>query len=184
MTLQAATGTVLADAPVTDLQPAGRIISPDELTGNIGAMVTLPVPGLMFANSTFTYGDVNGQLLFSDNPESITGEGIAYRDRVSGYARVYVYHANAEVQPKYFLTWLINRSDEPVTVRVFREAIGGPGVDYGFIGHPFRKDFPISGHVEMRYDAEQKRVIYQPVSIEPREITPRVVREEGYGIER
>ncbi|HLV28494.1 MAG TPA: NADH-quinone oxidoreductase subunit C [Burkholderiaceae bacterium] len=56
--------------------------------------------------------------------------------------------------------------------------------DYGFIGHPFRKDFPISGHVEMRYDTEQKRVIYQPVSIEPREITPRVVREEGYGIER
>jgi len=56
--------------------------------------------------------------------------------------------------------------------------------DYGFIGHPFRKDFPVSGHVEMRYDAEQKRVIYQPVSIEPREITPRVVREEGYGIER
>src|SRR5690606_592813 len=56
--------------------------------------------------------------------------------------------------------------------------------DYGFIGHPFRKDFPISGPVEMRYDTEQKRVIYQPVSIEPREITPRVVREEGYGIER
>ncbi len=56
--------------------------------------------------------------------------------------------------------------------------------DYGFIGHPFRKDFPISGHVEMRYDPEQKRVVYQPVSIEPREITPRVVREEGYGIER
>jgi len=56
--------------------------------------------------------------------------------------------------------------------------------DYGFIGYPFRKDFPISGHVEMRYDTEQKRVIYQPVSIEPREITPRVVREEGYGIER
>jgi NADH-quinone oxidoreductase subunit C len=56
--------------------------------------------------------------------------------------------------------------------------------DYGFIGHPFRKDFPVSGYVEMRYDAEQKRVVYQPVSIEPREITPRVVREEGYGIER
>src|SRR5690606_31244049 len=56
--------------------------------------------------------------------------------------------------------------------------------DYGFIGHPFRKDFPISGHVEMRYDAEQKRVIYQPVTIEPREITPRVVRDDGYGIER
>lgn len=56
--------------------------------------------------------------------------------------------------------------------------------DYGFIGHPFRKDFPISGHVEMRYDAEQKRVIYQPVTIEPREITPRVVREDHYGIER
>ena len=53
--------------------------------------------------------------------------------------------------------------------------------DYGFIGHPFRKDFPISGYVEMRYDDEQKRVIYQPVSIEPREIVPRVVREEGYG---
>lgn len=53
--------------------------------------------------------------------------------------------------------------------------------DYGFVGHPFRKDFPVSGHVEMRYDEEQKRVIYQPVTIEPREITPRVVREENYG---
>ena len=53
--------------------------------------------------------------------------------------------------------------------------------DYGFVGHPFRKDFPISGHVEMRYDPEQKRVVYQPVSIEPREVTPRVVREEHYG---
>jgi NADH-quinone oxidoreductase subunit C len=53
--------------------------------------------------------------------------------------------------------------------------------DYGFIGHPFRKDFPISGYVEMRYDPDQKRVIYQPVSIEPREITPRIVREESYG---
>ncbi|AYQ28993.1 MULTISPECIES: NADH-quinone oxidoreductase subunit C [unclassified Polaromonas] len=53
--------------------------------------------------------------------------------------------------------------------------------DYGFIGHPFRKDFPTSGHVEMRYDSEQKRVIYQPVTIEPREITPRVIREDNYG---
>jgi NADH-quinone oxidoreductase subunit C len=53
--------------------------------------------------------------------------------------------------------------------------------DYGFVGHPFRKDFPISGHVEMRYDPEQRRVIYQPVTIEPREIVPRVIREEGYG---
>jgi NADH-quinone oxidoreductase subunit C len=53
--------------------------------------------------------------------------------------------------------------------------------DYGFIGHPMRKDFPVSGHVEMRYDAESKRVIYQPVTIEPREITPRIVREENYG---
>ena len=53
--------------------------------------------------------------------------------------------------------------------------------DYGFIGHPMRKDFPVSGHVEMRYDPEKKRVIYQPVSIEPREIVPRVVREDQYG---
>ena len=53
--------------------------------------------------------------------------------------------------------------------------------DYGFIGHPMRKDFPVEGHVEMRYDAESKRVIYQPVSIEPREITPRIVREDNYG---
>jgi len=52
--------------------------------------------------------------------------------------------------------------------------------DYGFIGHPFRKDFPLSGHVEVRYDPEQGRVIYQPVSIEPREITPRIIREEQY----
>ncbi len=52
--------------------------------------------------------------------------------------------------------------------------------DYGFVGHPFRKDFPLSGHVEMRYDPEQKRVIYQPVTIEPREITPRIIREENY----
>jgi len=54
--------------------------------------------------------------------------------------------------------------------------------DYGFIGHPFRKDFPVSGYVEMRYDPEQKRVIYQPVTVEPREITPRVIREEKYGM--
>ena len=53
--------------------------------------------------------------------------------------------------------------------------------DYGFIGHPFRKDFPIYGYVEMRYDPEQQRVIYQPVTIEPREVTPRIVREESYG---
>jgi NADH-quinone oxidoreductase subunit C len=53
--------------------------------------------------------------------------------------------------------------------------------DYGFIGHPFRKDFPTTGHVEMRYDAEQKRVVYQPVTIETREITPRIIREDNYG---
>jgi NADH-quinone oxidoreductase subunit C len=53
--------------------------------------------------------------------------------------------------------------------------------DYGFIGHPMRKDFPVTGHVEMRYDPEQRRVVYQPITIEPREITPRVVREENYG---
>jgi NADH-quinone oxidoreductase subunit C len=53
--------------------------------------------------------------------------------------------------------------------------------DYGFIGHPFRKDFPLSGHVEMRYDSEQSRVVYQPVTIEPRENTPRIIREEHYG---
>ena len=53
--------------------------------------------------------------------------------------------------------------------------------DYGFVGHPFRKDFPVMGYVEMRYDPEQKRVIYQPVTIEPREIVPRVIREDTYG---
>ena len=53
--------------------------------------------------------------------------------------------------------------------------------DYGFIGHPFRKDFPLSGHVEMRYDAQRQRVVYEPVTIEPREITPRVIREDNYG---
>jgi NADH-quinone oxidoreductase subunit C len=53
--------------------------------------------------------------------------------------------------------------------------------DYGFVGHPFRKDFPTSGHVEMRYDAEQGRVVYQPVTIETREITPRIIREDNYG---
>jgi NADH-quinone oxidoreductase subunit C len=55
--------------------------------------------------------------------------------------------------------------------------------DYGFVGHPFRKDFPISGYVEMRYDPEQARVVYQPVTIEPREITPRIVREDNYADE-
>ncbi len=53
--------------------------------------------------------------------------------------------------------------------------------DYGFIGHPFRKDFPTEGYVEMRYDAERQRVIYQPVTIEPREVTPRIIREDKYG---
>jgi NADH-quinone oxidoreductase subunit C len=56
--------------------------------------------------------------------------------------------------------------------------------DYGFIGHPFRKDYPLSGHVEMRYDPEQKRVIYQPVTIDPREVTPRIVRVERYAEDR
>jgi NADH-quinone oxidoreductase subunit C len=55
--------------------------------------------------------------------------------------------------------------------------------DYGFVGHPFRKDFPLSGHVEMRYDPEQKRVVYQPVTIDPREVTPRIVREPNYAEE-
>ena len=53
--------------------------------------------------------------------------------------------------------------------------------DYGFVGHPLRKDFPVSGHVEMRYDPVEKRVVYQPVTIEPREIVPRVIREDSYG---
>ena len=53
--------------------------------------------------------------------------------------------------------------------------------DYGFVGNPFRKDFPLSGNVEMRYDPEQQRVVYQPVTVEPREVTPRIVREETYG---
>jgi NADH-quinone oxidoreductase subunit C len=53
--------------------------------------------------------------------------------------------------------------------------------DYGFVGHPLRKDFPVSGYVEMRYDPERQRVVYEPVSIEPREITPRVIREPHYG---
>ncbi len=53
--------------------------------------------------------------------------------------------------------------------------------DYGFVGNPFRKDFPLSGHVEMRYDPEQQRVVYQPVSIEPRVVTPRINREENFG---
>ena len=56
--------------------------------------------------------------------------------------------------------------------------------DYGFIGHPFRKDFPLSGNVEMRYDPDQQRVIYQPVTIEPREVVPRVIREEHYADDR
>jgi NADH-quinone oxidoreductase subunit C len=56
--------------------------------------------------------------------------------------------------------------------------------DYGFVGHPFRKDFPLSGYVEMRYDPEQKRVIYQPVTIDPREVTPRIVREKHYAEEK
>ena len=56
--------------------------------------------------------------------------------------------------------------------------------DYGFIGHPFRKDFPLTGHVEMRYDPDKGRVVYQPVSIEPRVLVPRVIREEGYGGEK
>jgi NADH-quinone oxidoreductase subunit C len=55
--------------------------------------------------------------------------------------------------------------------------------DYGFIGHPFRKDFPLSGQVEMRYDPVRRRVIYQPVTIPAREVTPRIVREDEYGRE-
>ncbi len=56
--------------------------------------------------------------------------------------------------------------------------------DYGFIGHPFRKDFPLSGHVEMRYDPDKGRVVYQPVTIEPRVLVPRVIRESGASTEQ
>ena len=106
--------------------------------------------------------------------------------------RVRVFLPNDEfpVIPSLFSVW--------PTVNWFeREAFGLYGIvfeghpdlrriltDYGFIGHPFRKDFPISGYVEMRYDPEQKRVVYQPVTIEPREIIPRVVREDDYGVGR
>ena len=65
-------------------------------------------------------------------------------------------------------------------IRVMFDEITRLLTDYGFVGHPFRKDFPTSGYVEMRYDPEQKRVIYQPVTIDPREVTPRIVREDHY----
>ncbi len=53
--------------------------------------------------------------------------------------------------------------------------------DYGFIGHPFRKDFPLTGYVEMRYDPDKARVVYEPVTIEPRTLVPRVIREDSFG---
>ena len=85
-----------------------------------------------------------------------------------------------------FIVGAASAVDAPVRLSFVSELVGHDDLrriltDYGFIGHPFRKDFPLSGHVEMRYDAERQRVVYEPVSIEPREITPRVIREDNYG---
>ncbi|MGZ5115886.1 MAG: NADH-quinone oxidoreductase subunit C [Burkholderiales bacterium] len=124
---------------------------------------------------------------------------------VNGKRYAVVYHLLSQVHNRRLRLRLFARDDEmPVVDSVIdiwpcanwleREAFdlfgiifsGHPDLrrlltDYGFIGHPFRKDFPLSGNVEMRYDPDQQRVIYQPVTIEPREITPRIVREEHYG---
>ena len=127
--------------------------------------------------------------------------GVDYPDRAERFEVVYcllsltrnhrlhVHVATDEVQPIPTVTGVW-----PVAGWLEREVFDMYGVlfagnrdlrriltDYGFIGHPFRKDFPVSGYVEMTYDAEQKRVVYQPVTIEPRENVPRVIREETYG---
>lgn len=117
------------------------LIRPSELQGNIGAMVVLPVPGMGFVSEDATFRDEVGQLIFSDNPEYIKGEGVGYRGTASGKVRVYTYHANADTRAKYFPTWLINRGTQPVTVRVVREALDGPGVDYGYIGQTVLQDY-------------------------------------------
>jgi len=100
--------------------------------------------------------------------------------------RVFCPDDEMPVLPSLADTWPSSNWFEREAFDLFGIIFGGHAdlrrilTDYGFIGHPFRKDFPLSGHVEMRYDPEQGRVIYQPVSIEPREVTPRVVREPHY----
>jgi hypothetical protein len=146
-------------------------------------------------------------LIESHAPHLIAGDMAPFVNRVqlqasagAGSAGVntdsLVNAAAAHHRPDTFLQWVIATADR-VASGFEREAFdlfgivfeGHPDLrriltDYGFIGHPFRKDFPVYGNVEMRYDPEQGRVVYQPVTIEPREIIPRVIREDGYGIGR
>lgn len=143
-----------------------------------------------------------------DGPRDVHGSTSAAGDRTSGAARgprfAAVYHLlsvsrNQRLRVRVFLDDNLPIVDSvtdiwPSANWFEREAFdlfgivfeGHPDLrriltDYGFIGYPFRKDFPLSGHVEMRYDPEKQRVVYQPVTIEPRVLVPRVIREEGYG---
>jgi NADH-quinone oxidoreductase subunit C len=143
-----------------------------------------------------------------DGPRDVHGRTSAAGDRMSGAAPgprfAAVYHLlsvtrNQRLRVRVFLDDSLPIVDSvtdiwPSANWFEREAFDLYGIvfeghpdlrriltDYGFIGYPFRKDFPLSGHVEMRYDPEKQRVVYQPVTIEPRILVPRVIREEGYG---
>lgn len=128
-------------------------INPGELKGNIGAMVTLPTAATGFVNTVFSYTDIPGQLVFSDHPEYLDGEGIASRTTASGAFRIYIYHVNRTDRPIYVLTWLVNRTEQPVTVRVIREGLSGPEVNYGYNGQTVLQEY---------FGTQQERVFTIP----------------------
>jgi len=190
-TLQAAIESVLGDAVQSLVRDRGEL--------------TLTVPAARYADAMRTLRD-HPQLRFEQlvdlcgmdysDWKNQPGEGLRFaavshllsvalnhRLRVRVYAPDDALPAVASVTPLWNAANWFEREAFDMYGIVFEghEDLRRILTDYGFIGHPMRKDFPVMGHVEMRYDAEQKRVIYQPVTIEPREITPRVVREENYG---
>jgi len=174
----------------------------DELTIVIEAQNLVKVSEILRDNTEFSF-DTLIDLCGIDY--SIYGEELSAREGIRDRRFAVIYHLlSVNLNHRVRVRVLAENNELPVIDSVTdvwpsanwfeREAFDLYGIvftghpdlrriltDYGFVGNPFRKDFPISGYVEMRYDAEQKRVVYQPVSIEPREITPLVIREEHYG---
>ncbi len=190
-TLQAALGQALGDAVKTLVRDRGQITLTLKADRYLDAMTTLrDHPALKFEQLMdlcgMDYSDWQNRPW--DGPRFAVVShllSVTHNHRV----RVKVFAADDDVPALPSVTEIWNAANW-----FEREAFDLYGIifeghvdlrriltDYGFIGHPMRKDFPVTGHVEMRYDAESRRVIYQPVTIEPREITPRVVREEKYG---
>lgn len=137
------------------------------------------------ANARLRFGDVPAYVSYERPRFAAVYHLLSVSHNIRMRVRAYCADDNAPVVPSVVDIWSCANWFEREAFDLFGILFDGhPDLrriltDYGFVGHPFRKDFPLIGHVEMRYDPEQKRVIYQPVSIEPRVLVPRVIRHDG-----